>query len=178
MYRRMLDAQVYIERNKQIQKLCLALMKKLNIKCFHTYLAIKKNKEPETQTIIQASWACGRQVLIHKTDFKNRSMSHHTYQTTDKIQVNSYGIPEPLHQDSVSLEDLQAILVPLLVVDKKGNRMGYGKGYYDELLTKISNLKVQKIGLCLGGLVDLIPYVEAHDVALDYCITPHKVYRF
>ena len=49
---------------------------------------------------------------------------------------------------------------------------------YNLIKKKISNLKVQKIGLCLGGLVDLIPYVQAHDVALDYCITPHKVYRF
>ena len=63
-------------------------------------------------------------------------------------------------------------------MDKKGNRVGYGKGFYDELLTKISYLKVKKIGLCMSGLVDLIPYVEEHDVALDYCITPQKVYRF
>ena len=174
----MLDAQVHIERNQQIQNLCLGLMENLNIQCFHTYLAIGENKEPETQTIIQASWSCGRQVLISKTDFQNRSMSHHTYESTDKIQVNGYGIPEPTHQTSAALDDLQAIVVPLLVVDKKGNRIGYGKGYYDELLSEISHLKVQKIGLCLSGPVDLIPYVEAHDVALDYCITPHKVYRF
>lgn len=174
----MLDAQVYIERNQHIQNLCLGLMENLNIQCFHTYLAIGKNKEPETQTIIQASWSCGRQVLISKTDFQNRSMSHHTYESTDKIQVNRYGIPEPLHQASAALDDLQAILVPLLVVDKKGNRIGYGKGYYDELLSEIIHLKVQKIGLCLSDPVDLIPYVEVHDVALDYCITPHKVYRF
>ena len=105
-------------------------------------------------------------------------MSHHTYEATNKIQVNNYGIPEPFYENFASINDLQAILVPLLVVDKKGNRVGYGKGFYDELLGKISYLKVQKIGLCMSSLVDLIPYVEEHDVALDYCITPHKVYRF
>ena len=105
-------------------------------------------------------------------------MSHHTYEATNKIQVNNYGIPEPFYENFASINDLQAILVPLLVVDKKGNRVGYGKGFYDELLAKISYLKIQKIGLCMSSLVDLIPYVEEHDVALDYCITPHKVYRF
>ena len=174
----MLDAQVYIKRNHQIQNHCLALMENLNIQCFHTYLTIGKNKEPETQTIIQASWALGRKVLISKTDFHKRSMSHHTYEVADKIKVSNYGIPEPFNENFASMDDLQAILVPLLVVDRKGNRVGYGKGFYDELLTKISYLKVQKIGLCMSGLVDLIPYVEEHDVALDYCITPHKVYRF
>ena len=174
----MLDAQVYIKRNYQIQNHCLALMEHLNIHCFHTYLAIEKNKEPETQTIIQASWAFGRKVLISKIDFHRRSMSHHIYEATDKIQVNNYGIPEPFYENFASIDDLQAILVPLLVVDKKGNRMGYGKGFYDELLAKISYLKIQKIGLCMSSLVDLIPYVEEHDVALDYCITPHKVYQF
>ena len=174
----MLDAQVYIKRNHQIQNHCLALMEHLNIQCFHTYLAIEKNKEPETQTIIQASWVFGRKVLISKIDFNKKSMSHHTYQSTDKIQVSNYGIPEPFNENFASINGLQAILVPLLVVDKKGNRVGYGKGFYDELLTKISYLKVKKIGLCMSGLVDLIPYVEEHDVALDYCITPHKVYQF
>ena len=178
MYRKMLDNNVYVERNQQIQNHCLGLMKSLDIQCFHTYLAIGKNKEPETRTIIQSSWSCGREVLISKTDFQKYTMSHHIYESTDKIQVNRYGIPEPLHHTSASLDDLQAILVPLLVMDKKGNRIGYGKGYYDALLSEISHLKVKKIGLCLSGLVDLIPYIKAHDVALDYCITPHKVYRF
>ncbi len=178
MYRKMLDNNVYVERNQQIQNHCLGLMKSLDIQCFHTYLAIGKNKEPETRTIIQSSWSCGREVLISKTDFQKYTMSHHIYESTDKIQVNRYGIPEPLHHTSAALDDLQAILVPLLVMDKKGNRIGYGKGYYDALLSEISHPKVKKIGLCLSGLVDLIPYIKAHDVALDYCITPHKVYRF
>ena len=125
----MLDAQVYIKRNQQIQNHCLALMEHLNIQCFHTYLAIEKNKEPETQTIIQASWVFGRKVLISKIDFNKRSMSYHTYESTDKIQVSNYGIPEPFNKNFTSINGYKQFLYPYWLWIRKGIEWGMERDF-------------------------------------------------
>jgi len=58
-----------------------------------------------------------------------------------------------------------------------GNRVGYGKGFYDEFLKDCSNDTI-KIGLSFFEAEATIDGIESHDISLDYCITPQKVYTF
>ena len=68
--------------------------------------------------------------------------------------------------------------MPLLAFDTLGNRVGYGKGYYDTFLNKCRKETV-KIGLSFFGAEnEQITDVNENDVKLDYCITPEKVYEF
>ena len=55
--------------------------------------------------------------------------------------------------------------------------MGYGKGFYDEFLKDCSNDTI-KIGLSFFEAEATIDGIESHDISLDYCITPQKVYTF
>ena len=68
-------------------------------------------------------------------------------------------------------------MVPLVAFDKKLNRIGYGKGYYDRILQKISNLKKKKIFLGIAYSFQKcrrIP-VNKHDFRLDYIFTEQGI---
>ena len=89
---------------------------------------------------------------------------------------DKWGIPipkEPMFTDS---DLIQLVLVPLLVFDQSGNRIGYGKGYYDGFLSGLSR-NVLKIGLCFFPAVESVS-PEAHDIPLDACFTPGASYNF
>jgi 5-formyltetrahydrofolate cyclo-ligase len=92
------------------------------------------------------------------------------------FKESKMGIPIPLDGEKVEPDCIQVVLVPLLVVDKEGNRIGYGKGYYDIFLKKLDPTVI-KVGLNYFLPEEKIPS-ETHDVPLDFCITPKKLFTF
>lgn len=93
------------------------------------------------------------------------------------FEKNKYGIEEPVNGVDMFPEEIDLIFVPLLCVDKKGNRVGYGKGYYDRFL-KQCRKDIIKVGFSYFDPVDKIDDINAHDVKLNFCITPKKDYCF
>ena len=87
----------------------------------------------------------------------------------DPLKINKYGIPEPETKNIVYPD---VILVPLVAFDKNLNRLGYGGGYYDRLIKKLSEKKkIIKIGLALSiQKIDKVP-IDLHDQKLDYIVT-------
>jgi 5-formyltetrahydrofolate cyclo-ligase len=90
---------------------------------------------------------------------------------------NEFGITEPYGGEVVPQKEIELILVPLLAIDEAGNRVGYGKGYYDRYL-KGCDLNCIRIGLSYFEPVDHIEDTSDFDVPLDFCVTPQKVYVF
>jgi 5-formyltetrahydrofolate cyclo-ligase len=72
---------------------------------------------------------------------------------------------------------IDVVFVPLLAYDKQGNRVGYGKGFYDKFLS-LCKPEVVKIGLSFFEPEDLIDDVFENDVKLDYCVTSERVICF
>ncbi|MCU0334689.1 MAG: 5-formyltetrahydrofolate cyclo-ligase [Chitinophagaceae bacterium] len=91
--------------------------------------------------------------------------------------ASKFGIPEPVHGQVVAPASLQLILVPLLCFDEKGYRVGYGKGFYDRFL-KHCHPQVVTLGFSWFEPVKAIADIDANDVPLKYCITPHRLYAF
>lgn len=90
--------------------------------------------------------------------------------------LDPWGIPIPVHYQKTTGEQIELVFVPLLVVDMSGNRIGFGKGYYDRFLAALSPLVV-KVGLSFFEPEQSIP-ADGHDVLLDYCITPEAIIPF
>jgi len=90
--------------------------------------------------------------------------------------LDEWGIPVPQESIKVSPSKIQVVLVPLLAIDRNGNRVGFGKGYYDSFLSGLDS-GVKKIGLSFFPPLDQIQ-PESHDVALNFCITPEKTFSF
>ena len=104
---------------------------------------------------------------------KNFGIDFYKWNYKDPLIINKYGIPEP-HTSNLVYPDI--ILVPLLAFDKYLNRLGYGGGYYDRLIKKLSKKKkILKIGLALSvQMIDKIPISE-YDKKLDYIVTENFI---
>lgn len=90
---------------------------------------------------------------------------------------NRFGIEEPEGGDSLEPSAIQMAFIPLLAFDKKGYRVGYGKGYYDRFLSN-AGTDLIKIGFSFFDAEELIEDTNEFDIPLDICITPYKTYHF
>ena len=72
---------------------------------------------------------------------------------------------------------IEVVFIPLLAYDLKGNRVGYGKGFYDRFLKKLSK-NTNKIGLSFFLPENYISDCSNHDIQMDYCVSPEKVFNF
>lgn len=144
---------------------------------FHIFLPIVEQNEVDTEFILHLLSGKDKEIVISKSDFATRSMTHYLLTDNTRIQKNQYNIPEPVDGIEVPVAKIDVVFVPLLAFDAKGNRVGYGKGFYDKLLSEC-NPKTIKIGLSFYAPEELIEDVLESDVLMDYCVTPDKVYRF
>lgn len=104
-------------------------------------------------------------------------MTHFLLTDNTKIKKNEYNIPEPVNGLPVPVENIEVVFVPLLAFDVFGNRIGYGKGFYDKFLANCKPETV-KIGLSFFESVNQIDDIFESDIKLDYCVTPQKIYTF
>lgn len=142
------------------------------------FLPIEGKKEINTYRIWEKALSFDAQVAIPKTNMKNGEMKHILFESEDQLEVVHFGIPEPKKGRVIAAEHFDYVFVPLLAIDEKGNRVGYGKGIYDRFLKKCTP-RCKIIGL--SHFDDLAPEVEGtdfHDVRLHGCITPNHFYRF
>ena len=88
-----------------------------------------------------------------------------------------YNVPVPSKFEHVSWDKIDYILMPLLCFDNYGNRIGYGKGIYDQIGKYLSKSCI-KIGLSFFEAHPNPIETEKHDIPLDFCQTPLKLYKF
>jgi 5-formyltetrahydrofolate cyclo-ligase len=144
---------------------------------FHIFLPITEQKEINTEYILHLLSGKDKEIIISKSDFKTREMTHFLLTDNTKIKKNEYNIPEPVDGVEVPTRKIEVVFVPLLAFDKNGHRTGYGKGFYDKFLTECQPETV-KIGLSFFEPEEKIIDVFENDVKLDYCVTPNAVYQF
>ena len=144
---------------------------------FHVFLPITEQKEVDTELILHLLSGKDKEILISKSNFETREMIHFLLTDNTRIAKNEYNIPEPVDGIEVPAKKIEVVFVPLLAYDKKGNRVGYGKGFYDKFLSEC-NPDVIKIGLSFFEPEELISDIFEGDVQLDYCVTPRINHRF
>jgi len=144
----------------------------------HVFLPILHKKELDTSFIInrlQKEHAVT--IVIPKTNFEDGTLQCILFDEATTIKDNKWGIPEPEEGEMVAEDTIDMVLIPLLAYDKQGNRVGYGKGFYDRLLTTCRT-NVLKVGLSFYEPVDEIEDVNEFDIPLDFCVTDKRVYEF
>ncbi len=90
---------------------------------------------------------------------------------------NKFGIEEPVSGSIIEPKKVEMIFVPLLAFDKKGHRVGYGKGYYDKFLHHCRPETI-KIGFSFFDEPVQIDEIGIHDIALNFCVTPYQTFIF
>ena len=144
---------------------------------YHLFLTIEEQKEINTEYILQILAGKDKEIVISKCDFATLGMTHFLLTDNTKIKKNSYNVPEPVDGLEVPDAKIDVVFVPLLAYDKQGNRVGYGKGFYDNFLSKCK-LETFKIGLSFFPPEEKIENVSANDVKLDFCVTPEEIIKF
>lgn len=142
----------------------------------HIYLSNEKTQEPDTSGIINLLANKGTNISIPKVGPDN-TMESILLKKSTKLIEGHYGIAEPSSGDLVDPQDIDLLILPLLIFDSKGYRVGYGKGYYDRFLKRCQPQAI-KVGLCFFPPIKAIEDLNEHDVPLDYCITPTRIYQF
>ena len=100
---------------------------------------------------------------------KNFQMDFFSWSSEDPLEINKYGIPEPI-SNKIKYPDI--LLVPIVAYDKDLNRIGYGGGFYDRYLEKIKRIKkVTTIGLAYSFQKVEKIITNKYDIKLDFIIT-------
>jgi 5-formyltetrahydrofolate cyclo-ligase len=96
-------------------------------------------------------------------------MDFFSWSSEDPLEINKYGIPEPI-SNKIKYPDI--LLVPIVAYDKDLNRIGYGGGFYDRYLEKIKKVKkVTTIGLAYSFQKVKKIITNKYDIKLDFIIT-------
>jgi 5-formyltetrahydrofolate cyclo-ligase len=143
----------------------------------HIFLPIEEQKEINTEYILQILAGKDKEVVVSKSDFKTTTMTHFLLTDNTKIKKNEYNIPEPVTGLNVPTEMIDVVFVPLLAYDKQGNRVGYGKGFYDKFLSEC-NPNVIKIGLSFFEPEEKIEDLFENDIQLNFCVLPSFFLHF
>lgn len=122
--------------------------------------------EVDTHECLQR-WSDKKCVLLPVV--KGNDLELRRYTGPSDLAIGAYGIEEPTGEAFTEYEKIDFIAVPGVAFDRKGNRLGRGKGYYDRLLPRIP--QAFKAGICFPfQLVNEIP-AEQFDVCMDEIIT-------
>jgi 5-formyltetrahydrofolate cyclo-ligase len=119
----------------------------------------------------------GLNICYPRTDMQNHTMQAVVCHPDSIFESNAWNIPEPLDETIAEPSEIDLVIVPMLICDSKGNRVGYGKGFYDRYLAQCGPDCI-KIGFSYFEPVEAVDDTGEFDVPLDFCITPERAYVF
>lgn len=149
------------------------------LKCIHIYLPIIAQNECNTYPIIEFIQENHPQIniVIPKANFENGQMDAVFFKADAPLAKNNLGIAEPIDGEVIDPKTIDLIICPLLAFDLKGNRVGYGKGFYDRFLQKCKSDAI-KLGLSYFEPIESLSDCNENDFPLSSCITPTQNYFF
>jgi 5-formyltetrahydrofolate cyclo-ligase len=133
--------------------------------------------ELSTESVINHALANGKTLVLPRVDKETQQLQLHRVHRLDDLITGGWGIREPrADAEIISPNEIDFILVPGVAFDHAGFRIGYGKGFYDKLLSPVNPLSVDPISTRLSAafdcqIIDAVPN-EAHDQRVDIIITP------
>lgn len=129
--------------------------------------------EVETRAIIASLWQQGKRVAVPKSEPKARAMQFYELTSFTQLETVYLHIEEPIPTvcNPVAKHEIDTIIVPGVVFNQAGYRIGFGGGYYDRYLP---GMEATKIALAFDEqILDQIP-TDAHDIPVDYIVTDQR----
>ena len=147
------------------------------VRFLHCFLSIEKLAEIDTSPIFHRVWNEFPDVttLVPSVDPQRGEIDNLVYTREDELTSGNWGINEPKRREMVPAERIDLAVVPLVSFDLAGNRVGYGQGFYDRLLSRCRP-DCLKIGVSFFPPVERIADAHESDVQLDFCVTPDRLY--
>lgn len=169
-YRKELTEDEYFELSKIITYRLCYIQEFKRAENYHFFVGSPLKREIFTKPIIDVLLKSGRHVFVPKVT-KQQTLSTHKIHTIHDLSPGAYGIDEPVTFET-NFSDFECIIIPMLVADLKGNRLGYGKGFYDKFLPETKGVK---IGLIYDASVTELLETQEHDVKMDLIVTEKRI---
>lgn len=137
-------------------------------------LTIAMKSEVDTKKIIESAWADGKKVAVPKCNPKSKQMTFYYLTGWDQLETVYFGLKEPKPEETFICHshEIDLLVVPGLIFDHKGYRIGFGGGFYDRFLQKYPN---ETVSLAYEfQLVDSVP-VESFDLPVQSIITNEQI---
>ena len=139
-------------------------------------VTVSRFPEVRTEEIIERAWNEGKKVVVPKCNSKSTTMDFYEMKSFHDLEVVYYGLREPIVSKTkyVPSSEIELIIVPGLIYDKAGYRIGFGGGYFDRYL---QNFQGRKISLAFSTQVmEKVPR-ESFDIPVEAIITDEGVIR-
>ncbi len=130
-----LGADERVARTAQVHRALFALPAFQAARGVHCYLSMAG--EVDTAPIFKACHAAGKVTFAPFQDQGTGQLGVARWSPGDPVALGALKVPEPARHDPVALEEIDLVLVPGVAFDRKGNRLGHGKGYYDQFLAAL-----------------------------------------
>jgi len=171
-----MSADIKAEKDSRIKDRFFSLPEFITARKIFFYASFRS--EVETLSMIEESLKMGKQIVLPKVDKKTHRLILYEIKNVSELSPGYMGIPEPSLSDDrlVNLNDIDLVIIPGAAFDYSGNRLGYGAGYYDFLLSERKK-KMPVVALAYEEqIVDSIP-AEMHDVKVDMIVTDKRVIK-
>lgn len=112
---------------------------------------VSKDIEVNTEPIINHALTSGKKVAVPLCEPETRKMRFYYINSLKELKLGCYGIYEPDAKKCEKAETADLMIVPGLVFDKSGYRVGFGKGYYDRCISEFSGISA---GICYSKCVE------------------------
>lgn len=136
-------------------------------------------REVDTREMIKEASIMGKRIALPAISSGDGIKPYFIQDVSQDLYPGYFGIPEPRIKEKreVDLREIELIIVPGIVFDRRGYRIGFGRGYYDRFLNSFSCRP-----FCIGlgfemQMIDNIPF-EPYDARLDMVITDCRIYEF
>lgn len=162
------------ERSEKSSKIKEKLFKMPEFKEAETVLFYSSIKsEVETEDMVKDALKLKKKVTLPVTNSSFRTLKVFELKNYSELEPGTFQVPEPKQKNELDKKDIDLVIVPGVVFDLNGHRIGYGEGYYDNFLSKMNS--VPKIGLSFEiQIVEEIP-AEPHDVKLNKIVTEKRI---
>ena len=141
------------------------------------YLALED--EVQTRPMIEAALGMGKRISVPLIDEEEREIFPSILKDPDKeLTPGPWGILEPKRKfyRPFPLEEIDLVIVPGVAFDEAGNRLGFGRGFYDKFLRRLPE-RISFVALAFElQVVKSLPS-RSHDVAVDYIITEKRIIK-
>ena len=166
-----MDEETYFQRSRLIlQRL---LQEPSIIKGKTIAVTMSRFPEVETREMIKALWGLKKIVAVPKCEPKTHEMDFYTITSFDQLEMVYLNIEEPKTSGTtyISKQEIDVIIVPGVVFNEVGYRVGFGGGYYDRYLSAFSG---EKMSIAFDEqIVDAVP-TEAHDIPVNIILTDKR----
>lgn len=171
--RTLLDENEVEHKSREIEEHLFGSVSLKDVKVLHVFHTIPDRNEVQTAGIINRLFEEYPHIRLatSRSDLKKRSLEAVFFDQNTFLRANKWGIPEPMNGEVCYPQDIDLVLVPLLICDVKGNRVGYGLGFYDSFLATCKPETI-RIGLSLFPPVEAIENVDAWDIPMNGVVSP------